>query len=358
MKLPHRTLGRSGLDTTSVVLGAMGFTTRTLEAETEHLLECLRGSGIGTLDTAPLYGFGRSERAIGRVLAQLPEASRPRIWTKVGLRWDDTHGDVLFVGRDLDGTERVVRRDSRPESVEWEVAQSLERLGVSVIDLVQVHQRDPHVPIAETMAALAGLVRKGHVRAIGVSNYGARDLLEARRALGSIPLASLQSPCSLLDRSADEALGVARDHEVGFLAYSPLAQGLLTGAHGPERSYADDDWRVASPLFAKGSRRRIATALATLVDPIARRLGATRTQVALAWVLARPGMTAVIAGASRPEQALENAQAATLELSPADQRSLAEGFAALIPTRGPLTRVRDQLSSVRARASRLFHKRP
>lgn len=345
MGLPRHRLGATALEPSSVVLGAMGFSTRTVDEDVELLFACL-GEGLRAIDTAPLYGFGRSEQAVGRVLARLSAHERPEVYTKVGLRWDDVgaqgepHGDVLFVGRDAEGSERVVRRDSRPEGVIREVEASCERLGVERLDLVQVHQRDRHVPIDETLGALADLHRAGRIRAIGVSNFTADDVAEASRVLGAIPLASLQSSLNLIERGVirDGALDAARIRGVGFLAYSPLAQGLLTGAHGPERRYAEGDWRASTPLFSARSRARIAETLASVVDPIARARGTTRGQIALAWVLHRPGVSAVIAGASSAKQASENVRAATIGLGAHELSELDRAFARLAPptASGPL----------------------
>ena len=361
MGLPRHRLGATALEPSSVVLGAMGFSTRTVEEDAEILFACV-GEGLRAIDTAPLYGFGRSERAVGRVLARLSGHERPEVYTKVGLRWDDAggargepHGDVLFVGRDADGSERVVRRDSRPECVIREVEASCERLGVERLDLVQVHQRDHHVPIDETLGALADLHRAGRVRAIGVSNFTADEVGEASRVLGAIPLASLQSSLNLIERGVirDGALDAARIRGVGFLAYSPLAQGLLTGAHGPDRRYAKDDWRTSTPLFSARSRRRIAETLASVVDPIAEARGATRGQIALAWVLHQPGVSAVIAGASSAKQASENVGAATIGLSAHELTQLDRAFVRLAPSTalGPLGAA---WTTTRRRVGRLF----
>jgi aryl-alcohol dehydrogenase-like predicted oxidoreductase len=320
-------LGATALEPSAVVLGAMGFAVRSLEEDVALLRACV-GEGLRAIDTAPLYGFGSSERAVGRLLAELPANERPEVYTKVGLRWEDARGDVLFVAQ-VDGRELVVRRDSRPESVIRDVETSCERLGLERLALVQVHHRDPHVPIAETMGALADLHRAGRVGAIGVSNFSPEDVAEAARALGSIPLASLQSSLSLLELGARASLHAAQAVGAGFLAYSPLAQGLLTGAHGPDRSYPPSDWRAGTPLFSTRSRARIAQALARVVDPIAQAHDATRGQIALAWVLHQPGVTAAIAGASSAAQAAQNVRAATIGLSTRELATLERAFAPL-----------------------------
>lgn len=325
--LPLHRLGATALEPSAVVLGAMGFAARSLDEDVALFRACV-AEGLRTIDTAPLYGFGHSERALGRLLAELPAKERPEVYTKVGLRWEDAKGDVLFSAQ-VDGRELVVRRDSRPESVIRDVEGSCERLGLERLALVQVHHRDPHVPVAETMGALVDLHRAGRVGAIGVSNFSPEDVAEAARALGPIPLASLQSSLSLLELGVRPSLHAAQTVGAGFLAYSPLAQGLLTGAHGPDRTYPPSDWRAGMPLFSTRSRARIAEALARVVDPIAQAHDATRGQIALAWVLHQPGVTAVIAGASSAAQAAQNVRAATIGLSTRELATLERAFAPL-----------------------------
>lgn len=330
--LPQRALGPGDLRVSTVVLGAMGVGAAG-DAEEARRLAVMRAAleaGVTAIDTAPLYGFGRSERLVGRAIADV--RPRPRVLTKVGLRWDcpSAHGEPLFTARDERGEPIVVRRDSRPASVRLEIERGLERLGVDALDLVQVHQRDRKVPIDETMGALRDAVRAGKVRHVGVSNFSGREVEEARRALGDVPLASLQSPLSLLDREVErDGLAAARRIGAGFLAYSPLAQGLLGGAYGPERSLRDGDWRAELPLFSVRSRAEIAGALRDVVRPIAARRGATAAQIALAWVLARPGVSAAIAGASGEAQARQNAEAARIALDAEELAALERAFDAI-----------------------------
>lgn len=335
----------------------MGFGARSDEVERERLRACL-STGVRAVDTAPLYDFHRSERLLGEVLREV--SARPALYTKVGLRWDDVHGDVLFATQAEDGSERVVRRDSRPERVRAEVLASLERLGLERVELVQIHQRDALVPLDETLGALADLAHEGRVGAIGVSNFSAADVARSARALAArgLPLAVLQSPLSLVDREVMRSGVLETTREVGatFLAYSPLGQGLLTGAHGPERVYPPDDWRAGTPLFSPSSRRCITRALEEALDPIARRHGATRAQIALAWVLAQPGCAA-IAGASRAVQLEESLAATRIALDPQERERLERAFAG-VPS-GPqgwrrgLRRVRE---GARARIGRALRR--
>jgi methylglyoxal reductase len=351
----QRPLGEADLRVSVVTFGAMGFGAPG-EAEDARRADVIRAAldaGVSAIDTAPLYGFGRSERVVGRAIRDL--RPRPLVLTKVGLRWDDPseHGAPLFRTRGEGGEELVVRRDSRPESILLEIERSLERLGVERLDLVQVHQRDRRVPIDETMAALRDAVRAGTVRHVGVSNYTAAEVDEARAALCDVPLASVQSQLSLLVRDAErDGLSAARRVRAGFLAYSPLAQGLLSGGYGPDRPLAESDWRAELPLFSKRSRTAIAAALREAVGPIAARHGATISQIALAWVLSREGVSAAIAGASSESQARQNAQAARITLAPSEIAELESTFARLRVDRAPKrrTRIAARLGSLVRRA--------
>lgn len=286
-------------------------------------------AGITSFDTAPLYDFGASEALLGEAMAD--RRQRVQLLTKVGLRWDDPteHGEVLFRFHDEHGRERAVRKDSRPESIRLEVERSLRRLRTDVIDLVQVHHPDPRVPIADTMGALADLRREGKLRAIGVSNYDAEQLAEAQRALGKAGVVSNQIHYSLLERGCErEVLPAARAHQVSVLAYSALAQGLLSGTLR-RRWLALDDGRRHDPWFFSANLTPIRRSIEAALVPVARAHGASVAQVALAWLLAQPGVGAVIVGATRPAQVAENVGVSRLRLTPEELALIDRTFAEL-----------------------------
>ncbi len=282
--------------------------------------------GMNAIDTAPVYGRGHSERIVGRAIRGIRD--QVVIMTKVGLRWDDRRGALFFEAVDPDGSRWPVHRNLRPDSIRHEVERSLDRLGVDVIDVLQVHWPDPSTPVEETMEAMARLVQEGKVRAIGVSNFR-RPLLErARTALreAGIPLASLQPHYSLLHRRIeDEELPWCRVHGVGVVAYSPMERGLLTGRVTMDRTFPPGDGRNEDPLFREDNRRRILAALKR-ADAIARDLDCTLAQLALAWVHSQPGVTAAIAGCRTPEQVEENAHAGEITLDESTRRALADIF--------------------------------
>jgi aryl-alcohol dehydrogenase-like predicted oxidoreductase len=237
----YRRLGRSGLEVPVVSFGAWAIGGWNWGgSDDEAAVEALRvahGLGMDAIDTAPVYGFGRSERVVGRAIRDLEPP--PQVWTKVGLRWDDTRGKLQLETQDEERRAVRIFCNARADSVRLELERSLERLGVAQVDLLQVHWPDPTTPLSETMAAMARLVREGRVRAIGVSNFTVAMLEEAESVLGDGVLASDQARYSLVRREIEaDVLPWVRAHEVGLLCYSPLEQGLLSGKVTAERRRA------------------------------------------------------------------------------------------------------------------------
>jgi methylglyoxal reductase len=192
------------------------------------------------------------------------------------------------------------------------VEQSLKRLNTDHIDLYQTHWQDPTTPIEETMTTLLDLKREGKIRAIGVSNAKVEQI-EAHRRVG--PVDSGQEKYSMLDRDLEnEYLPYARKHNIAVLAYSPLANGLLTGKVGPERKFPEDDQRHSRPPFSVESRKQVLAMLAKM-QPIAEKHGLTLAQLVIAWTVAQPGLTHALVGARNPRQAEENAVAGNAALS-------------------------------------------
>jgi len=355
--LEVRALGRSELQISRVVFGAMALSSLSREpVRRERTIRAAIDAGISSIDTAPLYDFSASEELLGQALAGIRD--RVQILTKVGLRWDDptAHGQVLFPFVDASGRPQAVRRNSRPESIRLEVDRSLQRLRVEVLDLVQVHHPDLDTPIEDTMGALADLLRAGKLRAIGVSNYDPVQMRRAQAALGSIPLASNQVHYNLLERWPETGiLPLARAEQIAVLAYSPLAQGLLSGNVRRDR-LALDDGRRNDPIFHPKNLARVTTAAEQSLIPIARAHDATVAQIALAWLLAQPGLTAVVVGASTLEQAKLNARVMTLSLSQAEESRIRSAFAAvtldLQAGFDPISRVKRKVERVVERVRR------
>jgi aryl-alcohol dehydrogenase-like predicted oxidoreductase len=317
-----RALGRSGLTVPTVILGAMAPSGGCTRAERARVFHAAFDAGIRAVDTAPLYELGGSEEALGHVLA---ERSDPiTVMTKVGMRWDDDHGDVLFEAV-IDGVRRVVRKDARPESIRRDVEESLRRLRLDCVDVVHLHHPDRHVALDESLGALAELVREGKARAIGLSNHEPSAVRRAIRALGEVPLASLQDDYSLLSRWAEaELLPACRSSEIGFLCYSPLARGALSGS-GVLAALPGNDPRRGDWLFHRSNVARLRPAVAEL-GAVARERGESPATTALAWLSAQPGVTGVIVGARTPEQAKANAEALGKTLDAPHERRLRSAF--------------------------------
>ncbi len=297
-----------------LILGTMD-RKRCTDEERIRLFREAFSRGITAFDTAPLYDFGRAEIQLGRALRSIPR-DEAQVLTKVGLNWDgDTHGDVLFHYTDEAGAQRGVRKDSRPAIIHRDVISSLERLGVDTIDLVQVHHPDLQVPMADTMGTLLDLRKEGKVSHIGVSNFSPRQVEEAQAALGDVPLATVQQAYSLIQREVElELLPLCLGSNIGLIAYSPLAEGLLAGR--PPRS--------SHPAFG-----RITQAVKSILQPIAETHEVSPAAVALSWLVSRQGVTSAITGASSPEQLAQQLPMLDLQLSAAELDSLDQGFAGI-----------------------------
>jgi aryl-alcohol dehydrogenase-like predicted oxidoreductase len=217
------------------------------------------------------------------------------------------------------GNARVRGIDGRPEYIRAACEASLKRLGVTHVDLYQLHRVDPNVPIEESVGALADLVKAGKTRAIGLSEAGPRTL---RRACAVHPIASLQTEYSLLARDVEaEVLPTCRELGVGFLAYSPLGRGLLTGRWRSRADFTADDYRLFSPRFAEGALERN-LALVERAAALAARKRCTPAQLSLAWLLHRGDEIVPIPGTKSRARLEENAAAAGVSLTAAEIASL------------------------------------
>jgi aryl-alcohol dehydrogenase-like predicted oxidoreductase len=235
-------------------------------------------AGINWIDTAAVYGLGHSEEVVGRALAG--RSKRPYVFTKCARRWDEN---------------RQIYKSLKRDSVRLELEASLRRLKLDVIDLYQIHWPEPDEDVEEGWTAMAELQREGKVRWIGVSNFSVEHLERARRIA---PVTSLQPPYSLLSREVEEAtLPYARQHGIGVLVYSPMKSGLLSGAMTKERVAAmpDDDFRRNTAPFQEPKLSRNLE-LAELLKQIGGRHGRTAGEVAIAWTLRNPAVTAAIVG--------------------------------------------------------------
>lgn len=280
--------------------------------------------GMTCIDTAPTYGMGHSETIVGQAIAG--RRDEVVLATKCGVRWDLDIEKDGFQTTKPSGEKVKIIRHSAPDSVRYEIDQSLARLKVDVIDLYQVHWPDPQTPIADTMEALLDIQRQGKIRYIGVSNYAA-DMMEECLRHGVI--VSNQPKYNPLEREIEaDVLPFCREHDIGVLAYSPIAQGLMTGKVTMDREFAEGDARADRPWFQRANRRRVLDMLARL-QPIADGHGITLAQMTIAWVVQQDGVTAALVGARDEAQVEENVRAGDVMLSDEELRNIRDEVEAL-----------------------------
>jgi aryl-alcohol dehydrogenase-like predicted oxidoreductase len=257
--------------------------------------------GINWIDTAAIYGLGHSEEVVGKAIRG--HKNKPFIFTKCSMVW---HKKLLGSGSNI---TRSLKRDS----IRKELQASLRRLQVDAIDLYQIHWPDPDADIEEGWETLAKLKEEGKVRYIGVSNF---SVAQMERAMKIAPITSLQPPYSLLNRVAEqELLPFCEQHNIGVINYSPMLSGMLTGAMTRERvaQFPADDWRRNNPRFQEPQLSRNLK-VAELLREIGKPHGRTPGEVAIAWTLRLPAVTAAIVGARSAGQVNGIIGAATFRL--------------------------------------------
>lgn len=314
----YRPLGASGIEASVVGLGAWAIGGwmwgGTDEADSIKCIQAAVDNGMNLIDTAPIYGFGRSEEIVGKAIKG--RRDEVVVATKCGLVWHTDRGQFFFKSSEenigVGGDIYTVHQYLGPESIRYEVELSLKRLQVDTIDLYQTHWQESTTPIADTMAVLLKLKDEGKIRAIGVSNATAEHMDEYR-AVGVFDCD--QERYSMIDpKVEEEILPYCADNNVGFLAYSPIGQGLLTGKLGPDRTFDETDQRSRGKRFSVENRERIASLLAE-IQPIADAHDITLAQLVIAWTVHQRGSTHALVGARTIQQAEENAAAGDVVLT-------------------------------------------
>jgi aryl-alcohol dehydrogenase-like predicted oxidoreductase len=313
-------LGRSGLQVSRIAFGTWqlgGDWGRFDEDTAVQAIRRARELGVNFFDTAQGYGFGASERLLGKALRDELTRNREQvvIATKGALRMADS-GLV---------------RDASPEWLRQGVDASLTALGIDHIDLYQVHWPDAKVPAAETASALRELIAEGKIGHVGVSNYDAKQMAEFAETL---PVETLQPPYHLFRREIeDDVLPYSREHNTGVLVYGPLAHGLLTGTLTENTTFTDDDWRSKSAVFTGDTYRDNLLAVRAL-EKLAADRGMTVSQLAIAWTLANPAVHVAIVGARQAKHVEDSLAAADISLSNADLAEIDKIMASATPVGG------------------------
>lgn len=306
--MKKRKLGNSHLEVSAIGLGCMGLShgygPATDRQSAIALIRAAVDLGVTLFDTAEVYGPFLNEEVVGEALA--PVRDQVVIATKFGF----TFGE--------DGKQQIL--NSRPEHIRWAVEGSLKRLRTDVIDLLYQHRVDPEVPIEDVAGTVKDLIAEGKVTHFGLSEAGAQTI---RRAHGVQPVTALQSEYSMWWREPEkEILPTLEELGIGFVPFSPLGRGFLTGAIGADATFGKDDYRSQVPRFSPEALQANQT-LVDLVGQIASNKGITPAQVALAWLLAQKPWIVPIPGTTKLHRLDENLAAAAVELSDDELRAIA-----------------------------------
>lgn len=318
--MQKRRLGNSGLEVSAIGLGCMGMSfSYGLPQDRQEMLALLRSAverGVTFFDTAEVYGPFTNEELVGEALA--PFQGQVVIATKFGFKLDP------------EGKARWVGLDSRPEHIRQVAEGSLRRLRVDTLDLFYQHRVDPDVPIEDVAGTVKELIQEGKVRHFGLSEAGARTI---RRAHAVQPVTAVQSEYSLWTRGPEaEVLPTLEELGIGFVPYSPLGRGFLTGKMDETTTFDSSDFRANLPRFTPEALKAN-QALVDLLGRVAERKKATPAQIALAWLLAQKPWIVPIPGTTKLKRLEENLGAAEVELTSDDLREI-ESAAAEIPVEG------------------------
>ncbi|GGJ28877.1 aldo/keto reductase [Streptomyces brasiliensis] len=315
MSVSRRKLGRSGPEVSTIGLGAMGMSDLygpADDAESIATLHAAIDAGVDLIDTGDFYGSGANEMLIGRALRER--------------RREDVVLSVKFGSRRTpDGAFQPVPYDVSPEAVKDRLAYSLRRLETDYIDIYRPARLNPNIPVEDTIGALEEMRQAGYIRHIGLSELGAETI---RRAAAVAPISDLQIEYSLISRGPEQSIiPTLRELGIGLTAYGVLSRGLLSGHWSPTRELSGKDFRAHSPRF-QGENLEANLRLVEALGRVAERLGATTSQVAIAWVAAQGDDIVPLVGARRRERLTESLGGATLTLDAETLKEIEEAIPA------------------------------
>ena len=313
--MEKRRLGQSSVLVTPMAFGAWAIGGWMWGgAEETAAIKAVRAAydaGITTIDTAPVYGFGKSEELVGKAMEGKPRDSY-EILTKFGMNWMTEEGEYFFDSLDNDGKPFRMHKWASKQKIMQECENSLRRLKTDYIDLYQIHWPDATTAISETFEAVQQLIQHGKVRAAGVCNYNVDQVNEA---LQTIQLASNQVPYSMINRGVENnVIPQAIEKGMSIIPYSPLQRGLLTGKIEPGHKFGEGDTREGNRFYTDENIRRT-NALLQEMKPIADAHNATLAQLVINWTINQPGIGCVLVGARDEKQVKDNVGALNFTLS-------------------------------------------
>ncbi|MFT7035681.1 MAG: aryl-alcohol dehydrogenase-like predicted oxidoreductase [Cyclobacteriaceae bacterium] len=313
--MEYRKIGDSDLELSVITFGAWAAGGWMWGGNEEsEAIEAMRASydlGVTSIDTAPIYGMGKSEEIVAKAIKDIPR-DKVQLVNKYGMRWDLAKGDFYFASKDNDGKDIDIYKYAGKESIIEECENSLRRLGTDYIDLYQIHWMDKTTPIQESMEVVDQLIKEGKVRYGGVCNYNLQEFQEAEK---HVRVLSNQVPYSMLKRGIEaELVPYLIENNKSVLAYSPMERGLLTGKMRPGQKFSDGDHRVNLPHY-KEENIRSTNEFLDKIRPLAADKNATLSQLVLRWTVEQPGITIALAGARNAEQSAINAKSMDIKLT-------------------------------------------
>src|SRR5688572_6004056 len=317
-----KTLGTSSVKVTPIAFGAWAIGGWMWGgAEDKAAINAIKASldaGITTIDTAPIYGFGKSEELVGQALQGMSR-DKYQILTKFGMNWKTNKGEFFFDSIDNTGKATKIYKYSGKESILQECEDSLRRLKTDYVDLLQIHWPDATTPISETMEAVAKLIEQGKIRAAGVCNYSVDQVDEA---LKTVKIVSNQVPYSAIFRGIEKnVVPQAVAKKLSILPYSPLQRGLLTGKIKRDHKFNEGDTREGNRFYKPENIDRT-NAFLQKIKPIADGYGVSLAQLVINWTTRQPAMDCVLVGARDEQQVKENVKALSFKLKEDEVKSI------------------------------------